>query len=221
MERSWGRCVPAKRKWDWSFPMRGRVSGEWRFRRKTGRRSIPKRGRCCPRIHSRRARNRNLSSTTESALDYGGRAFNLYVSWSSLELLESPDANFSSFIGCTDSSRALVGGAGKRCGFESARRLRGCGFIRGGDCHHLGERIARRGGALQGFRENLAEVAHSGSGVTGFSRGAGVLHEYGLRDVERGRRPIANLQNHGRREKLETAIPRRTKGIFSGCPDLR
>src|SRR5258708_14719888 len=101
--------------------MRGRVSGEWRFRRKTGRRSIPKRGRCCPRIHSRRARNRNLSSTTESALDYGGRAFNLYVSWSSLELLESPDANFSSFIASPVSSRALLAVPGNRDGFESER----------------------------------------------------------------------------------------------------
>ncbi len=36
-----------------------------------------KRGRCCPRIHSRRARNRNLSWTTESGLDNGGRAVNL------------------------------------------------------------------------------------------------------------------------------------------------
>src|SRR5258707_3257932 len=201
--------------------MRGRVSGEWRFRRKTGRRSIPKRGRCCPRIHSRRARNRNLSSTTESALDYGGRAFKLDVSWSSVELLESPDANFSSFIGCTDSSRALVGGAGKRRGFESARRLRGCGFIRGGDCHHLGERIARRGGALHGFRENLAEVAHSGSGVTGFSRGAGVQREDGVCDVERRRFAIANLQDLGWREELEPQIRGRTERIFPGCPDLR
>src|ERR1700757_4895438 len=61
-------------------------------------------------------------------------------------------------------------------------------------------------GALDGFRKNLAESAHSGWGIVGFSRSAGVRCEYSVCHVQRGWAAIANLQDDGWRSKLETPI---------------
>src|SRR5258705_6263020 len=77
------------------------------------------------------------------------------------ELLEFPHAKFSVSIGGTPSCRAVVGAAGKRCGFEFARRVCCDRVIPGGDRDGLGEWFAGRGGALDGFREDVEAAEDS------------------------------------------------------------